>query len=312
MNRRDLLKHSVAVGAAAAATGCVSPQRPWSASRETMDSVLAKLDADLGCIDSVDLRDHLRDHLGPVVDDPRLHQALMTDDPLVRKAAKTLYLTATFRDLPEEARLHPEIQARMRRAGPMMTEAVLGMRDRLAALTGAEKKSLQEHLRANPSLTEAVCRSLDQQVSQARLQPERRVRQRTVMNEYAWRMEHQSVAAVIDPQLEKANRALSTYSAREGKEPVLFGGGGPQTSGETVGLTMMGIGAAVGGAGVLLLFTPLYSVGWIGTTIGGALLVIGLLVYVIAAIANSSSPHSVPGAAPKAPQQPPAGTVPAI
>ncbi|HEY8212399.1 MAG TPA: twin-arginine translocation signal domain-containing protein [Myxococcaceae bacterium] len=318
MNRRDLLKHTVAAGAAAAAPGCVSPQRPWSAAPDTpVDEILAKLDADLACIDTADLGTHLRDHLGPAANDPRLYDALRSQDPLVRKAAKTLYLTATFRDLPEASRAHPAIQERMRQAGPMMSEAVLGMRDRLAALTGAEKKELQQHLRSNPDLAGAVCRSLDQKVSQARLQPERRIRQRRVMNEYAWRMERQSVAAVIDPQLEKANRALTGYAARQRKEPVLFGddqpSGDDRPSGETVGLSLMGIGLVTGGVSALLLFTPASPVGAIGTTVGGALLVIGLLVFFISAIFKTApSEHPATGA-PDAPQPlPPPSPVPAL
>ena len=61
-----------------------------------MDEILAMMDADLACIDTEDVGTHLRDHLGPVADDPRLYDALRPHDALMRKAAKTLYLTATL------------------------------------------------------------------------------------------------------------------------------------------------------------------------------------------------------------------------
>ncbi|HET7042198.1 MAG TPA: hypothetical protein VFI13_09260, partial [Gemmatimonadales bacterium] len=225
-----------------------------------------------------------------IADDPRFKQALRTHSPLAIKAAKSLYLTACFRDLPEASRLHPGMQRRMFDAGPMMTEAVLGMREHLANLTDGQKKELQAKLRAEPALGEALCRTLDDQVGMARLQPERRVRQRMVMASYAWRMQHQSVAAVIDPQLDKANRFLE----RTGDDEVLFGGPEPETwTGQDIGLRMMGIGAVTFGVSLILLLVgslsgPLGSVGAIGTTVGGALLVIGLLVVIFSALAEAA------------------------
>src|SRR5213075_495569 len=106
-------------------------------------------------------------------------------------------------------RLHPGMQQRMLQAAPMMAEAVFGMREHLANLTGEQKKELQAKLRAKPALGEALCRAFDDQGTMARIQPERRVRQRMVLNSYAWRMEHQSVAAVVETPLDKVNRFLA-------------------------------------------------------------------------------------------------------
>lgn len=315
MNRRDLLKQSIGLGAAVA-TGCAAPHTLGAGSEgqgPDMDQYLAKLDADLACIDRQDPRPAFRAHLGAIADDPRFLKAFESHSPLVIDTAKALYLTASFRDLPEQSRLHPGMQQRMLQAAPAMSRAILGMREHLANLTPEQKKELQTKLRAEPSLGEALCRSLDDHVSMARIQPERRVRQRMVMNSYAWRMEHQSVAAVIEPQLDKVDRFLAQPS---GRDIVLLGGdnGVPPGSGVDVGLRLLGIGAVTFGVSLVLLFVPSpgNTIGAIGTTVGGAILVIGLLVLVISSLAHAAEEPKAP-AAPKPPTpETGAGTPPPI
>jgi len=314
MNRRDLLKGSTLFGAAVA-TGCATPRAAGGAvDGPDMEEYLARMDADLDAMDRADLRPALRTHLGPIADDPRLGLAMQAQTPLAIKAAKSLYLAAVFRDLPEHARAHPTIQKRMLDAGPMMTEAIVGMRDHLAGLSDARKKELQSKLRSDPLLGDALCRALDDQVGQTRVQTERRTRQRMVLSSYAWRMQHQSVAAVIDPQLDKANRFLAALERASDERDDLRSDDSyrPPVTGTTVGLAMMGIGAAVGVLGLLLLVTPAGSVGFLGTTVGGAVLVIGVLVFAVSAIieANIERPRG-PGE-PVPPQQQPQMAAPPI
>src|SRR5262249_902420 len=152
MNRRDLLKQSIGLGAAVA-SGCATPHTLGAgAPGPDMDKYLAQLDADLACIDRSDIQPALRTHLGPVADDPRCRRAFDSHAPLAIKAAKALSLTASFRDLPEASRLHPGMQQRMLKAAPLMAEAVFGMREHLANLTDAQKKELQSKLRAEPTM----------------------------------------------------------------------------------------------------------------------------------------------------------------
>jgi len=304
MNRRDLLKQSIGLGAAVA-TGCAAPHTLGAGGPgPDMDQYLAQLDADLACLDRADIQPALRARLGPIGEDPRFRKAFQSHSPLAIKAAKALYLTASFRDLPEQSRLHPGMQQRMLQAAPMMAEAVLGMREHLANLTGEQKKNLQAKLRSEPALGEGLCRSFDDQITMARIQPERRIRQQLVLNSYAWRMEHQSVAAVVDPQLNKVDRFLEQ---QKGKDVVLFPDrpeDAPMT-GTDIGLRLLGIGAVTVGVGLVVLFIPvsgIQSIGAIGTTIGGALLVIGLLVLVFSALADSAEEPRTPTPKPPTPE----------
>jgi hypothetical protein len=311
MNRRDLLKQSIGLGAAVA-SGCAAPHTLGAgAPGPDMDEYLAKLDADLACIDRSDIRPAMRVHLGPIADDPHFWNAFLVHSPLAIKAAKALYLTASFRDLPEQSRLHPGMQQRMLQAAPEMTQAIFGMREHLANLTGEQKKALQAKLRAEPTLGEALCRSLDDQLTMARIMPERRVRQRMVLNSYAWRMEHQSVAAVVEPQMDKLDRFLAQ---QKGKDIVLFGqdNGAEPGSGTDIGLRMLGVGAVTFGLSLVLLFLPpTAAVGAVGTTVGGAILVIGLLVLVISSLANAAEEPRSPVPRPPTPE-PSTGTPPPL
>src|SRR5262245_28114221 len=61
----------------------------------------------------------------PALSDPST--AAHPHEQLVKKSLRSLLLVGSFRDLPEEARAHPEMQARMWRSMQEMDEAIFGM-----------------------------------------------------------------------------------------------------------------------------------------------------------------------------------------
>ena len=75
---------------------------------------------------------------------------------------------------------------------------------------------------------------------------------------------------------------------------------------------MLGVGAVTFGLSLVLLFLPpTAAVGAIGTTVGGAILVIGLLVVVISSLANAADEPRSPVLKPPAPE-PNLGTPPPL
>src|SRR5262245_57118398 len=65
-------------------------------------------------------------------------------DDLARKSLRTLYVTATFSDLPRQAQLHPRMQERMWEALPEFDEAVTQMVDFLERQTPEDLTSFQQ------------------------------------------------------------------------------------------------------------------------------------------------------------------------
>jgi hypothetical protein len=363
MNRRELLRQAVTVGvASAAASGCATTGDGGARAQAArplpdMDEYLARLDRDLEGMDRLQIGPHVAAVLG-LEGAEDLAASLQKDDAVVRKAAKALYLTSAFRDLPEEGRAHPGMQRRMWDAAPDMTAAVEGMQQRLRGLPVHERARIQRELKARPELMDSLCRVLDAQVSEAWVQPERRVRQRMVMSSLGWQMQHQSLSAVIDQYLEKADRArawsgsaaeserrlmaqmgqeafwasrdrmVAAAQQWEARRAGLGGGGGepapeqvPQTPGEQmmgIGLNMMGIGLVTGLGGLVLLTVGSSSglgfLGMIGTTVGGAVLLIGIIIWLAGSALDASARQTDPAARPRAPAPapaaPPAGPPP--
>ena len=371
MDRRELLKTGAVLGTAAIAgtqTGCASVPgiraedlpRPL----RDMNAYLARLDEDLAGIGQLNLTKDL-DPKGAL---PALPRLLQEKSDLAQKAARTLYLTATFRDLSEEERLHPGVQARLRSALPEMDEAVLGMSQLLTSMSEDERAQLQKTMQQNPELVQRAVSVLEDQLEKPAVDLERRRRLQAATHRFAWQMQHQSLSALVDECVEKAERAAAEAGAGDprwvaarigednlrryqllaakmqadagaGAEVPAVGGEVPPPEEEqesvedeqiepeeepepskppppvrrartaapaeefgqstmNFGARTMGIGAigtlgglvllVVGGAGGSAL-SFIATLGAIGTTVGGILLMVGLLIVIVGAIAHSVS-----------------------
>ena len=202
MDRRDFLKAG-AVLLSTTEAGCAPGQHAASpAPLPDLEETLAKMDRDLARIDS----QNVRRHFDGLVPRGLLVPDLKAEEALLRGSVKALYLSGSFRDLPLEAQLHPGIQARLWKNAPQLDAAVLGMQAQLASFTDAELLEVRNALRADPLLLPRVVECLDAASAEAEIQPERRLKMRSLMKSLGWRMQHQSPRTVLGEYVEKMHR----------------------------------------------------------------------------------------------------------
>jgi len=213
-----LLKGATGLGAAttfaAAETGCAhspaaspasaSGSEPPLPSAEEIAKVVREMDERLAWIDRHDARDKLfgDSRAGSSADLVEREQKTK----LFRQAMRTLYVTGRFMDLPDEIKMHPEVQSRMWNAQPDMDEAVLGMTEVLESLGPEDHAAIQSTLRAQPDLMEGLASMMDATAKEDGLPVRRRAAVRTTTLSLADRMAKQAPNLVVDPYVRRVRR----------------------------------------------------------------------------------------------------------
>jgi len=213
-----LLKGATGLGAAttfaAAETGCAhspaaspasaSGSEPPLPSAEEIAKVVREMDERLAWIDRHDARDKLfgGTHAGSSADLVEREQKTK----LFRQAMRTLYVTGRFMDLPDEVKMHPDLQSRLWNAQPDMDEAVLGMTEVLESLRPEDHAAIQSTLRAQPDLMEGLASIMDATAKEDGLPVRRRAAVRTTTLSLADRMAKQAPNLVVDPYVRRVRR----------------------------------------------------------------------------------------------------------
>jgi hypothetical protein len=226
MERRDFLKASAVCGAAVASAGAsggcaaVGADAAMPGASPTpfgdMDGFLAGLDKMLEEIAK-------GRPLKSLVASPEKLTSADPDSPfrtprgeqLFRKSLSSLYLVASFRDLPEEQRLHPGMQARMWRAMGDMDEAVFGTAQMLEELKPSERLALQKRLKDDPDLAMRIGEELDKSATEAGMSPERRLNIRTLSSHISWRLKNQSASVICDEYVGKVRKVAARRGLTE-------------------------------------------------------------------------------------------------
>ena len=133
-------------------------------------------------------------------------------EALFRKSLRSLFLVASFRDLPERDRLHPGMQSRMWGSLGEMDEAVLGVTEMLDSLTPAARVDLQQKLKRRPELGMRLGEELDTEAARAGLSLERRLHLRSMASQLTFRLKNQSASLLIDEYVGKVKKV----TARQG------------------------------------------------------------------------------------------------
>lgn len=125
---------------------------------------------------------------------------------LIQKSMKSLYLTGRFLDMPDEYKVHPGVQARIRAAQKDMDDAVMGVTEILEKATPEDFQRVQDQLRKDPLLAERIAKWVEQPAIDDGMPFERRFATRASILQLAERMRAQSPALVTDPIVSKVRR----------------------------------------------------------------------------------------------------------
>jgi hypothetical protein len=214
LRRRDVLKLAAAAAAAGAETAC-TPSRPGASPSVTdvasqldpaaADAILAKLDARLAWIDQASLPDDVLP-LSKIPRGPGFDEELARKRALVTKSIRSLYLTGRFLDMPDEMKVHPGVQSRLKAMQPEMDDAVLGMTDLLEQMTPADHRRVQNHLQKDELFGERLAATLERTARDDGLSFQRTFGLRSSILDLTRRMSAQSPGLVIDPVVSKVRR----------------------------------------------------------------------------------------------------------
>lgn len=316
IGRREFLEWGAV--ATLAGSGCVGvkelllPGEPISV--EQMDAYLAQLDRSMAAISTSQSRLSGIVPAGSVAADA---VAVAHAENHIRKTMRSLLMVGSFRDLPERARMHPGMQARMWATLPEMDEAVAANHAYLSGLLPAERAELNLALRAHPDLTRRLAVSMDDEALRLGVPLDRRQQMRNILGEVDARLRHQSVDAVVGEYLDKAQRLETRGTSVEmqqrrliaqlGEEGywqyrsrlerhanswsggIAVGGAGAQPGSNGGSGVLIGAGATLGVAAVLTavgiaVTLAENAVGWFFLTFGAIGLLTGLILLIAGAV----------------------------
>jgi hypothetical protein len=125
---------------------------------------------------------------------------------LIAKSLATMSVVATFRELPEETRIHPEVQRRMWRALPDIADSTLETADFLDGLTTEQRKRIDERLARDANFPMRILEKLDEDAGAHDIPASHRARLRTLGAHVTWKLKNQGATAVIEEIVSKMNR----------------------------------------------------------------------------------------------------------
>jgi hypothetical protein len=142
-------------------------------------------------------------------------QARQSDEDrgLVQASVRSLYASAFFRGLPEEAQLHPEVQERMFAQLTTMDDAVYGMTDRMSTLDEDQRGFVRAALHDSKTDPESVSKLFDEGMGALRMPMGRRFQARSIFSKIGWRLQKQP-AIVIDEYVTKVQKATAQMGSQ--------------------------------------------------------------------------------------------------
>jgi hypothetical protein len=205
MRRRELLTGALA----AAAGGCAAQQ---AGSSIEVGGAVTKLDRSLGRI-SDPFQGFVRRETGR--SDAVIPEA---ERELVSGSLKSLLLLGTLRDLPRDARSHPEVQARAAALMPESGRSLYGMTMHMQQMVPAERIAMQREIARDPSLPLRAAEHLDRLAGVGELGPRSRYHLRSIATDAAWRLGHQPVSLFLDDTTARVTKAVARAGERSASE----------------------------------------------------------------------------------------------
>lgn len=209
MDRRDVLQMGGLVGMAALGGGaaCLPRGLPRTLPPSELSDILGSMDESLEKISRYDMLDDFTRRANT--------KARYSDDDkmLVQASIKSLYTSAFFRGLPDEAQLHPDVQERMFAQLTTMDEAVYGMTDRMSTLDEDQRDFVKAALHDQKTEPEAISQLFDRGMGELKLPMGRRFQARSIFSKVGWQLQKQP-AVVIDEYVTKVQKATAQIGSQ--------------------------------------------------------------------------------------------------
>jgi hypothetical protein len=218
MDRRELLGAGALAGVGmAGSTGCSANSaligEPAMAQPD-LDAFIVNLDSSMQSIRTSTFVAGFAEKLGGrAIPHDRVHEVAQKEQ-MFRDVLGTLFLTQSFRDLPRESQMHPEVQRRMVSEIDKIDGTVFEVANLLENLSGRERTDLQRVLRKHPELAMQIAETVDEQAATAGISRERRLQLRSMMTQAAFRLRHHPPGVLIDEYVAKVRRATTQAGAQ--------------------------------------------------------------------------------------------------
>jgi hypothetical protein len=316
MRRREWLGGSALAGAGALGLGSSGCAPAWPEALEPgvmpadMDAFLATVDARMQDMTQARFVEGFAESVRAAPLRAEHRSELQRRDKVFQRMLRTLYLTQTFRDLPEEAQRHPGMQSRMFGHLDEIDGSVEEVTELLKSSSG-DHEALRAALKQHPDLGMQIGEAIDQRAARAGISVKRRVQLRGMMKQASFRLKNAPAHLVIDEYVQKAERMGKSnpapsslgLAAQAGSEafwalqsasaappPPAPASTTPRAGVGTmrVGGIMMGIGLVVGAASLAIVSSggggAIY-----GVTLGAVLLAIGFIVLIVGGLTYLAS-----------------------
>jgi hypothetical protein len=135
-------------------------------------------------------------------------------DEVLRKALRSMLLVGSFHDLPEEGRVHPEMQDRMWCGMADMDSGMLGVHELLSELTPTERADLGRLMRKDPDLGMRVVEAIDDHAAATGVPMKRRLHLREIASHVCFRL-RQSTPLFLDEYTGKVERVKARRGSVE-------------------------------------------------------------------------------------------------
>ncbi|HTJ83043.1 MAG TPA: hypothetical protein VL400_15085 [Polyangiaceae bacterium] len=218
MERRGFLRGGVLAGGGLVGAGCassdlgaalVAPPPPMT--DEEVQAFLARLDGQMKAIEK-------EAPLGKILLAENVDAAARArGEALSKRALRSLLLTGSFRDLPMEARMHPDVQSRMFAGLGEMTEAAEGITSYMRSLTPTERADLSRALKRDPDLGMRVMGAIDDEAARFGVSMERRLHMRQLAANVCGRL-RQSSDLFLDDTCDKVEKMAARDATVESIE----------------------------------------------------------------------------------------------
>lgn len=221
MDRRGFLRTTFHGGLATGATACAVNQGPGSEAPlddAEMDRRLRRIDRTVARMDRVPdhwFVEHRKRASGHEEEPTTMEEAeqLAAEGELLRASMRSIFVTSSLGELPTAQHGDPRVVERLRKISGEADYAVFGALARLESLDEQQLASIDEAAK-QPDFIDRVLQDIDALSSDLEVPASRRLHLRRLAKHLSWKLERQSMSAIIRETVDAVATQIETWSRR--------------------------------------------------------------------------------------------------